>query len=115
MADSWKIDDKMDISLIFFKQVDRINIIMSERVFDIMQLARAVDALDSNTNFLKNKGKKKKKPKDEKVEESAAAQVLSKRLRKEDMYELARERLSKTMQLLDNNDMLTKRVYEGEY
>lgn len=112
--ETWKPDEKVEITSIFFKQIDRINIIMSERSFDIMQLARAVDALDCNTNFLRNRrGKRSKKAKTEKSE-SAVKKATTKKLSKNEMYELARDKISETMVLLDNNDMLISTVYEGE-
>ena len=111
----WKIDDKVEVTMIFFKQMDRINIIMSERQFDIMQLARAVDALECNVRFLKLKRAKKSKKKEPETVESAVALVKKKKVTAEQLYELARTRLSDSFQLLDDENMLTKTVFEGSY
>jgi len=109
----WKISDKVDVTMIFFKQIDRINIIMSEQNFDLMQLARAVDALESNVMFLKLKRNKTEKSKKAEKSESAVIKLKTKKMSAGEMYELAREKLSEAFILLDSEEMLTKNIYEA--
>lgn len=113
MAD-WKISDKVDVTMIFFKQIDRVNIIMSEPNFNLMQLARAVDALESNVRFLKLKRKKKSKKKETDDTESTLSKLKTKKMTAAEMYDLAREKLSEAFVLLDGEEMLTRTIYSAE-
>lgn len=114
--DTWKPDEKVEITSIFFKQIDRINMIMSERGFDIMQLAHAVDALECCTYFLKARKNKSKGKKYKPIskEDSTVAKVRNKTLQRNEMYEFIREKINEVMILLDNNDMLISTIFEGE-
>jgi len=49
-----KISEQVDFSEIIFRQVDRVNMILSEPTINLQQLGRAIDALVALTSFLGN-------------------------------------------------------------